>query len=213
MQVPLELSIRDVQGVSNDRIRALVEAQARKLEELAPELIACRVAVEEPQRHQRSGCRYRVRVRATVPPNKVLVASIDPGQSDMGTPLDRVIRDAFQAVARQLRDERARRRGDVKAHPTTPLALVVRMFPDADYGFLRDARDGHEIYFHRNSVSHDEFDRLTVGTQVRYMESLGDEGPQASSVVIVDKLGERAGDRDEHEVETALGWAEQRGDA
>jgi cold shock CspA family protein len=43
-----------------------------------------------------------------------------------------------------------------------------------------------EIYFHRHSVLHDEFDRLTIGLGVRYTAQLGDKGLQATSVQIVD---------------------------
>jgi cold shock CspA family protein len=44
------------------------------------------------------------------------------------------------------------------------------------------------VYFHRNSVLHGDFERLAVGTEVRFTPQDGDEGPQASSVQIVSKL-------------------------
>jgi len=58
------------------------------------------------------------------------------------------------------------------------------LFPKQDYGFL-ETPDGREIYFHRNSVLHPGFDRLEIGTEVRFVEELGQEGPQASTVAIV----------------------------
>ena len=48
-------------------------------------------------------------------------------------------------------------------------------------GFIETA-DGHEVCFHRNSVLDDAFDRLTVGSEVRFVEELGEKGPQASTV-------------------------------
>ena len=39
----------------------------------------------------------------------------------------------------------------------------------ADYGFIATS-DGREIYFHRNSVIDDAFDRLSVGSEVRFAE-------------------------------------------
>ncbi len=66
--------------------------------------------------------------------------------------------------------------------------MVVRLFREEGYGFLR-ALDGREIYFHRNAVLNDDFDRLVVGAGVRFDEGLGEEGPQASTVQIVDKPG------------------------
>ena len=44
------------------------------------------------------------------------------------------------------------------------------------------AADGHEVYFHRNSVLGDEFDRLEVGNEVTFSEEAGEKGPQASTV-------------------------------
>lgn len=210
MKVPLELSIRDVEGADSDHIRKVVEAQVRKLEEIAPELIACRVAVEEPQRHQRTGSRYRVRVLATVPPHKEIVGVKEPGDADLHTPLDRVIRGAFDAVMRQMRDERSRRRGDVKVHDAAEThGIVVRVFPEAGYGFVKDLDDGHEVYFHNHAVLHDDFERLAVGTEVRYVETLGEEGPQASSIAVTAKPGQRVRDADQPEPAVAE-WGEFR---
>jgi cold shock CspA family protein len=52
----------------------------------------------------------------------------------------------------------------------------VKAFPDAD---------GREIYFHRNAVLAGHFDRLRIGSQVRFAEEAGEKGPQASSVRLV----------------------------
>ena len=38
-----------------------------------------------------------------------------------------------------------------------------------------------------------DFPRLEIGTGVRFVEERGEEGPQASTVQIVDKPGARAG--------------------
>jgi cold shock CspA family protein len=43
------------------------------------------------------------------------------------------------------------------------------------------------VYFHRNSVLHDDFERLAIGTEVRFTPQDGDDGPRASSVQIVAK--------------------------
>jgi cold shock CspA family protein len=59
---------------------------------------------------------------------------------------------------------------------------VSRLLAYEGYGFIT-AEDGSEIYFHKNSVPDGGFDRLTVGTEVRYVETEGEQGPQASTVV------------------------------
>jgi hypothetical protein len=61
--------------------------------------------------------------------------------------------------------------------------------------------DGHECYFHENAVLGGDFVRLAVATEVRFEPSMGEEGPQASSVRVVNKPGVRAseqtGERDD----------------
>jgi cold shock CspA family protein len=60
---------------------------------------------------------------------------------------------------------------------------VNRLFPEEGYGFL-ETPDGREIYFHRHSVLYPGFDRLAIGTEVRFVEEPGEKGPQASTVAI-----------------------------
>ena len=87
------------------------------------------------------------------------------------------------AARRRLEDYARRQRGAVKSHEETHRARVSRLFPEAGYGFL-ETPDGREIYFHRHSVLHPGFDRLAVGTEVRFVEEAGEKGPQASTVAI-----------------------------
>jgi cold shock CspA family protein len=49
------------------------------------------------------------------------------------------------------------------------------------YGFIETA-DGREVYFHRNSVRDDAFEHLTVASEVRFVEEMGEKGPQAKRV-------------------------------
>ena len=58
------------------------------------------------------------------------------------------------------------------------------MLPHADRGFL-ETQEYREIYFHRKSVVNAQFDDLVAGTEVVFVEELGDRGPQASTVRVV----------------------------
>jgi cold shock CspA family protein len=60
---------------------------------------------------------------------------------------------------------------------------VSKLFPEQGYGFI-ETRAGAEVYFHRNSVLNHAFDRLTTGTEVRFVEEEGEKGPQASTVAV-----------------------------
>ena len=82
---------------------------------------------------------------------------------------------------RRLQDRRRRMAGQVKVHEAPPQGRVIQLFPEDGYGFLESA-DGREIYFHRNAVLDGAFDRMSVGSEVRFAEEEGEKGPQASTV-------------------------------
>jgi cold shock CspA family protein len=82
-----------------------------------------------------------------------------------------------------------KQRGAVKVHPQQQTqAVVEKIFREQQYGFLRTL-DGQQVYFHRNSVLHKHWERLRVGTGVRYIPEVGEKGLQASTVEPIDKPG------------------------
>ena len=206
MQLPILITFRDVAKTPD--IKEFIEQQARKLEKFCPYMISCRIAVERPQKSQRAGNPYRVRLDITVPPGQEVVVSKDPLDNDMHDELRTVILDAFKAARRQLEALVERQRGEVKRHEEA-VAFVSRLFPEAGYGFIRTA-DGRDVYFHRNSVADGDFDRLSIGTQVRFEEGEGLKGPQATTLQIIDKPGVRT---TEPAAETLVPVAAGTGDA
>jgi ribosome-associated translation inhibitor RaiA len=114
MQVPLELTYRDVE--KTEAIDTLVRDKAARLDDVFANLISCRVAVERPQKAQRTGNAFRVRIEVTAPPGHDLVVRREPTDNDMHTPLSTVLIDAFKAMRRQLEELRERQRGEVKTH-------------------------------------------------------------------------------------------------
>lgn len=150
--------------------------------------MSCRVLVEFVNKRHRQGNLFHVRVDLKVPGEEIVVART-AGDNHAHENVYVAIRDAFLAVERQLKDYARRRRVRVheKARFGSPHGKVIRLFYEDDgYGFLQ-TEDGREIYFNRNSVLNDGFDRLRVGDEVRYSEENGEEGPQASTVGIVGK--------------------------
>lgn len=104
-------------------------------------------------------------------------------------PLLALIRRTFNLARRELKKVVEKQRGQVKTPAQRELqAVVEKIFRDQSYGFLRTL-DGQPVYFHKNSVLHKNWDRLTLGTVVRYNLEMGENGPQASSVQAVDKPG------------------------
>jgi cold shock CspA family protein len=189
MNVPLEISFRDVEKTQS--LEDLIRGEAASLEEVNDHVSSCRVIVEQPQKHLKSGSPYRVRIDMTVPPKHELVARREPGQGEMHEELETVILDAFDDARRQLRELSSRQEGEEKRHPgQESTALVHHLVPEQDFGFLKTL-DGRDVYFHRNSVANNDFDRLVVGTGVWHTAEMGEKGLQATTVRIVDKPGAR----------------------
>jgi cold shock CspA family protein len=176
--VPLEITFRGM-----DRSVALEDSIRERAVGLARfgSLLGCRVVVESPHRRHRQGQVYHVRVRLTLPGAERVVRRDPPEHHAHEDPYV-AVRDAFDAARRQVEDFVREQRGATKSHAAQDRGEVVRLVPERDHGFIRSG-DGREIYFHRNSVLHGGYDRLQVGSEVRYSEEQGEEGPQASTVV------------------------------
>ncbi len=202
MQVPIEITFTSTKA--SDAVKALVEEEAAKLDRVCDHISSCRVAIEKKARPQRRGNPYRVRIELHVPPRHTIVAVREPTDSQMHDPLPVVIKGTFHSARVQLRKLVEKQQGQVKVHPEQATgAVVARIFPDEGYGFIKTS-EGRDIYFHRNAVLHHDFDRLRVGTLVRFEEEEGEQGPQASSVQVLDKAGARITD-DSH-VPPPYGW-------
>ena len=155
-----------------------IRQEVAKLERFYPRITGCRVLVEAENRFA-SGepVGYAVHIDLTLPQGEI------PTTHQRDATLLTTVQRAFQAMTRQVEDF-ARIQRDVGApKPRESQAWVVRMFPDEGYGFLETA-DGRELYFHKNSVLNKAFDRLGVGTEVRFAEEEGEKGPQASTVAL-----------------------------
>lgn len=191
MDVPPEIVFRD--GTRSEELETLIYDELADLETIYDNINSAHVAVAKPVESGKQGSPYRVRLDIRVPPGREVIATREPGQGDMHLPLDRVIKDAFEAARRQLKELKERQRGEVKNHPSSDAgALVEKLFPEEGYGFVKTV-EGREAYFHKNAVLHGDFERLEVGTGVRVVLEDGDKGLQASTVAIVDKPGARRG--------------------
>jgi len=96
-------------------IEAAIRERAEKLDRYYDGIIACRVVVESPHKHQHRGKLYAVRIGVTVPEEELLVTR-DPGEDHAHEDVYVSIRDAFDAMRRQLEDYARQRRGQVKRH-------------------------------------------------------------------------------------------------
>jgi cold shock CspA family protein/ribosome-associated translation inhibitor RaiA len=180
MQLPLQVSFRHM--APSGAIEAIVRERAAKLDDFFDHIMSCRVVVELAGKHHRHGNLYEVRIDLTVPGEEIVVTR-EPSEHIENRDIQVALRDAFDSARRQLEDYVRRRRGLVKTHETPPHGRVKTLVPQEGYGFIATA-DGREVYFHRESVLHDGFGSLRIGTEVSFVEEAGRMGPQASTVTI-----------------------------
>jgi cold shock CspA family protein len=182
MQVPLQITIRNMKA--SDTLETYIRERAANLDEICETIISCRVVLEAPHKHKKKGRLYHVSINLNIP-GETIVVNREPDLHQAHQDMHVVVRDAFNAVQRQLREAIASKKGQVKAHETAPQGEISVLYPMEDYGRIIGA-DGADIYFHRNSVMNTDFDKLVEGMAVRYAEEEGDAGPQASWVRIVE---------------------------
>jgi ribosomal subunit interface protein len=183
MQLPLQITFRNMQPSA--AVEAKVRERAEKLDKFYEHIMSCRVVIEPQHKHHHQGNLYQIRIDVTVPDGE-LVATQEPNEHHSYVDVYVAIRDAFDAIRRQLENYAKRRRGDVKTHEVPPHGRLVELFPGKNYGKI-ETSDGRLIYFHANSLVDEDFAELQIGTEVRFVEEQGELGPQASTVHLVGK--------------------------
>lgn len=187
MQIPLQITFEG--GLeSSEALRHRIEREAEKLERFHDRITSCRVAIIGRGHRRRQGDLYAVRLQITAPGEADVMIDRNPPADHAHEDAFVTVRDAFAAARRRLQDRRRKLQGQVKVHEEPPIGHVTRLLADDGYGFLESA-DGREIYFHRNAVLNGGFDRLAVGDEVRFVESEGEKGPQASTVHLSGRRG------------------------
>lgn len=183
MKIPLQISFRGMDH--SNAVERNIRERAAKIDHFCREIMSCRVVVEAPHHHHHKGNLFHVRIDITAPDGE-LVVSRSPDQRHAHEDVYVAIRDAFDAAQRQVEDYARKRRGHVKKHEATPRGRIAAMYPAMDYGTI-ETPEGREIYFHRNSVIDADFDKLSEGMEVRFVEELGDDGPRATTLRIIGK--------------------------
>lgn len=182
MKQELQITFRDIP--KSDAIEADIREKAAKLDQFYDSIMSGRVIVEAPHGHHHKGKLYHVSIDLTVPDGE-LVANRSPG-NHAHEDVYVAIRDAFDAIRRQLQNYARKQRGKVKTHETIPHGRVTELVPGEDHGTIQTV-DGREIYFHRNSIVDADFKSLDIGDEVRFVEESGEKGPQASTVYKIGK--------------------------
>ena len=175
---PFEIAYQDLEP--SPAVERHVLRGVKRLERVAPDLMAARVTLATHSRRHETGNLYDVNLQLTLPGPDVVISRTPPRRSQ-DDDLVVAIGEAFDKARRKLVDLQEVQRGDVKSREEMPRGEVAELFPD--YGFIR-ASDGRIVYFHRNSVTHDAWDQLEVGAEVRFVDEPGEKGPHATTVTV-----------------------------
>ena len=181
MQIAPQIIFHDVDR--SEWVENYIGERVQRLERFAEGITRCHVTLAQEVASHTKGNRYSVMVEVRLPPNHDLAAKKQKVVKDMQTQLPAVINQAFAAIETQLKRTAQLRRAEVKTHDSEPRGLVAELSPEG-FGFIRTF-DNQEVYFHRNSVLHGDFERLAVGAEVRFNPEEGEKGLQASSVQLV----------------------------
>ena len=205
MKINPEITYRNLERTP--AIDNLIEEKIAKLEQFCDYMNSCRVVIEKDNDRPSSGSPYRVSIDITIPHSREIAVVENPDTGKQYTPLETVIRDAFEAARRQIVSISTEQQGERKMHPEQETtAIVVKLFAEQGYGFIKQVDTGKEVYFHRNSVTNNDFDRIKVGTGVRFKETMGEMGPQATTVQIVSQQGSRRSSDAPDAAQAPQGW-------
>lgn len=120
MQLPLQIVFHQLDPWPG--AEAVLRERAERLERFCPDIMSCRVVVEETQKHNQLGRPVVVRVDVRVPGHELSVNR----QHD--TDFKVAAREAFEAMTRRLEDTARRRREQGREHGASRAgqALVER---------------------------------------------------------------------------------------
>jgi len=169
----LQVTIKDIPR--SEAVKSHIKQRALKLDHYCKRIQSCRVVVCLSQKHKHQGKLFRVHIDLHVPGKDLVV------NHKWNEDLYVAIRDAFNAVKRQLEEYARKRRGNVKNHESVNIGYIERLFFDEGYGFIRSI-DGNQYYFSMTNVSHPSFTQLAIGDMVHFLDFVADDGMQAHRV-------------------------------
>lgn len=111
----------------SDSIEANVIEKVQKLEQFSKEIISCSVVIEAPNKRHQHGNLFNVNIEVTLPGCDI-VASKHSDQNHAHEDVFVAVRDAFNAVRRQLQDFVLKQCGEVKTHPESPHGAIKELF-------------------------------------------------------------------------------------
>ena len=183
----IDLKIQYLGFSESTAVSAAVWEYVEHIEKIYGRIMSCNVVISHPHRKHQKGGIYHVKIRLHMPGGDIFIDK-EPEKNHAHEDIYVALRDAFDSAKRKLEDFTRIREGRVKDKIGPAHAKILRIIDFDDCGFVL-TEDDREIYFHRNSLLNGEFEKLKIGQEVRFSESLGEKGPQVSSMQIVGNSG------------------------
>ena len=186
MEPQVEITFNEIDH--SDAVEAHIRERVAKLLAMGESIRRCKVWVRAPHHRGHKPVAYVIDLSVQMTGTSLHVDH-RPGDDNAHTDIYVAIRDAFNAMERQLRKWKEQHKG--RPHPLeAPLqGRIDSLDGYADCGQIATT-DGRLIYFHRNSVGDDGYDSLNEGDVVELSVDTrdADEGPHASFVRPVSTL-------------------------
>jgi ribosome-associated translation inhibitor RaiA len=108
MKLPLDLRFMGM--APSQALEEAVKAKVAQLDRFGPDVMACRVTIEQDHKHSHQGRPFAVRIDVTLPGHELAVNRVQDEDAYVA------LRDAFDAARRKVEDSVRIRRGEVKQH-------------------------------------------------------------------------------------------------
>lgn len=179
--IPFQITFLDFP--ESDAVWIAAQKRIEKLEHFFNRIIRCEVVISCPHRRRHSGRLYHVQIHIVMLRDDIIVNRNSP-LNEAHRDVYVAIRDAFNAAERILEDKVRKVRHKVKLHEDQfEDGRISKIFYQDGYGFL-NTNDGREFYFSENCVTNENFNRLKIGQKVKFLEELGEKGPQVTSMAV-----------------------------
>lgn len=116
MKLPVNIQFHGLEP--SDAMENSVREHARKLDSLAPDIMACRVSIDLAHKHKHQGRQFGVRIDLTLPGHELVVNHVQHEDAHIA------LRDAFEKMKRQLEDVVRKRQAIQRVVPTLDESTV-----------------------------------------------------------------------------------------
>ncbi len=172
--LPVQITTKDVP--ISPALESYIRKKTEKIQRFYDRICSCRVVIALPQKHKHQGKLYKIRIDVNVPGKELVVTH------KQNEDIYIAMRDAFNAIERQLEEHSRKRHGRVKTHQNVIHGHISRIINQEGYGFI-EGIDGNEYYFSITNVSFPNFTQLRVGDAVEYTSALMNDGWHAQHIV------------------------------